>query len=213
MGFDGLIRKLYDISEWITRLMYVNLLWILFTLAGLGAAGFFPSTAAMFTVTRKWVVGEREVPVVKTFWAAYKQNFIQSNLIGYLFIIIGLILYVDLRFFQTSEQFIFQSFSFIILFLLIIYFICILYMFPVFVHFKFKTLAYVKYSFIIAAGRPLLTIFMVAGTVLLLILLKYLPILVLFIGGGLMSYVMMWIAVRAFPKEQIQMGSQNSQKV
>ena len=82
MAIDGFLRKIYDISAWITRLMYVNLLWILFMLAGLIVMGVFPSTTAMFSVTRKWILGETDTPVFHTFWKAYKQNFLQSNLVG-----------------------------------------------------------------------------------------------------------------------------------
>jgi uncharacterized membrane protein YesL len=204
MIVNGALRKLYELSEWITKMMYVNLLWILFTLMGVVIFGFFPATVAMFTVVREWLIGEKDIPVFKTFWGAYKQNFIQANLVGFILIVIGLILYVDLRFFQTSEQFILQLFSFLIFFALLIYFALLLYVFPVYVHFNFKTFEYIKYSFVMAIGRPLVTIMMIVGSALVLILLKYVPILLFFLGGGLMSFILMWIALKSFPTEKLQ---------
>ena len=111
---------------------------------------------------------------------------------------------MDLRFSQSSQLFVFQSISFLFLFLLFIYFAVCLYIFPVFVHFNFKTVEYIKYSFAITIGKPLVTIQMIVGCAIVLILLNYLPILVLFIGGGLMSYILMWIAAKSFPKLKIQ---------
>lgn len=204
MLLDGILQKIYDLSEWITKFMFVNLLWIVFTIAGLAAAGFFPATAAMFSVTREWVVmGKGDCPVFNTFWQAYKKHFVQSNLLGYLLLVTGLFLYVDLRFAQTSGNLIFQSLSFLFLFLFLIYFAVMLYIFPVFVHFKYKTIEYIKYSFVLAVGRPILTIMMIVASILVLTLLKYVPVLVIFVGGSIMSYILMWIAAKAFPKERL----------
>lgn len=39
-----IMRGLYTVTEWIYRFAIVNLLWILFTIAGLVIFGFFPAT-------------------------------------------------------------------------------------------------------------------------------------------------------------------------
>lgn len=203
MRIEGLVWKAYFACVWIMRLVCLNLLWLLFILAGLAVLGFFPATAAMFAVTRKWVMGETDIPIFKTFWKNYKIDFVQTNLIGYGLLLIGAFLYVDLRFSQTAQQFVFQSFSFIFIILLFIYFIVLLYIFPVFVHFQFKTFAYIKQSFIIAVGRPIQSIMMFAGCVIVYFILRTIPIIVPFFSGSLMSIVIMWIAFRSFPKEEV----------
>ncbi|BDG36084.1 DUF624 domain-containing protein [Saccharococcus caldoxylosilyticus] len=48
--------KLYRVCEWITRLACINILWMLFTLAGLIVFGIAPATVALFTIVRKWLV-------------------------------------------------------------------------------------------------------------------------------------------------------------
>ncbi|MFD1735443.1 YesL family protein [Bacillus salitolerans] len=199
MGVEGLIRKLYEVAEFVTRLMFINLLWILFILVGFGIAGFFPSTAAMFTVIREWLNGKEDTPLFNMFWGNYKRYFLQANYIGFLLLILGLILYIDLRFFQSSDQLLFQLLSFLFFFLLIVYFATLLYIFPVFVHFDYKTIDYIKHSFIMALGRPLTTLVMIIGSILILIVLYYFHILILFIGGAFMSYVLIWIAQKSFP--------------
>lgn len=46
-----------------------------FTLLGLGVFGIMPATAALFAVMRKWIQGQDNVPVLKTFWQEYKGEF------------------------------------------------------------------------------------------------------------------------------------------
>ncbi|WP_421102885.1 DUF624 domain-containing protein [Sporosarcina psychrophila] len=53
----------YNVFEWITRLAYIYLLWILFSLAGGMISGFFPATIAMFAISREWLKGISEIPI------------------------------------------------------------------------------------------------------------------------------------------------------
>jgi uncharacterized membrane protein YesL len=88
----------YTASQWLTRIVCVNLLWLFFSVVGLLLLGFFPATASMFAVLRKWLMGDTDIQVFKSFWGFYKKDFIKTNMIGYFVVIIGLILYMDYRF-------------------------------------------------------------------------------------------------------------------
>lgn len=70
---NGFIDGYYRFAVWITRFAYLNLLWIAFSLVGLGVVGFFPATAAMFAVVRKWVHGEKDIPVFQVFGKTIKR--------------------------------------------------------------------------------------------------------------------------------------------
>ena len=203
---EGFVWKIYEASSWVMRLIYLNLLWLFFIIIGLGIFGFFPATAAMFAVTRKWVQGEKEVPLFKTFLESIKSSFIQINVVGYCLIILGLFLYIDLRFFQSSEHILLSFLAFFILFAFLVYFTILLYIFPVFVHFKIGTLSYIKYCFIIAVGRPLQTIMMIVGSFLVYMVFSMVPALLLFFSGSLSSIVLTWVAMKSFPKEEIKRG-------
>nr|WP_052044317.1 DUF624 domain-containing protein [Alkalihalobacillus alcalophilus] len=65
---------LYTISDWIMRLAYINLLWLLFMIIGLFIVGFMPATVAMFTVIRMLLMKEESVPIFKTFLTFLKRN-------------------------------------------------------------------------------------------------------------------------------------------
>src|SRR5690625_7635570 len=86
---EGFALKYYRFTVWVVRLVYVNLLWILFTVIGLGVLGIMPATAAMFAVVRKWLRGEDDFPIFTTYKDAYKEEFLKANLLGYILAIIG----------------------------------------------------------------------------------------------------------------------------
>lgn len=103
MEFKGAMGGLYRITEWISRIAFSNILWALcsvpFLFAGvmkmimLGSeAGgpneqitlnwvlgvlapftVFPATAALFTVVRKWVMGNTDVSTFRTFFRGTKR--------------------------------------------------------------------------------------------------------------------------------------------
>ncbi|MFA9556724.1 DUF624 domain-containing protein [Evansella sp. AB-rgal1] len=62
MDNKGLIGNLYRVSEWLIRLAYINILWMLFTIVGLIILGIAPATATVFTIIRKWFMETRIFP-------------------------------------------------------------------------------------------------------------------------------------------------------
>jgi len=199
----GLFGGIYRGSEWIMRLAYLNILWIAFTLVGLVVFGLFPATVSMFAVTRKWVMGDTEIPIFKTFWESYKTEFKQANIVGYIILIIGFFLYFDLRFAQSQENF-FGYFRYFFLGLILFYLVTTLYLFPVFTHYKLKTLAYIKHAFIFAIGRPLSSLIMIVSSVAVSYLMLFIPGLIPFYSGSVMSLIIMWAASLSFPKLMVE---------
>src|SRR5690625_7886567 len=93
-----LTGRFMKVCEVISRMAYVNLLWIFFTILGLGVLGIIPATVSLFTITRKWVMSEQDIPVFKTFWQTYRKEFIKSNMLGVILFEIVFLLYIDLAF-------------------------------------------------------------------------------------------------------------------
>src|SRR5699024_2683932 len=101
---DSFAMGAYRFSVWLTRLAYLNLLWIAFTIIGLGIFGFMPATTAMFAIARKWLHGEVDIPITKTFWQQYKASFFQTNILGLLLGGVGYLLVVEFRILQVQEM-------------------------------------------------------------------------------------------------------------
>src|SRR5699024_12584459 len=128
---NGAFKWIFDMGNWLFKLMYLHVLWVAFTLLGVIFLGFFPATAGVYTVTRKWVEGDPDVPIFRTFFDVYKSIFVQINVLGYVIAFFGAFLTYD---FIISKQLI-ESFiihDFLLLFSVIFIF-ALFYLFQVFV--------------------------------------------------------------------------------
>lgn len=199
---NGLTGKLYEACEWIMKLAYVNILWVCFSLLGIIVLGFFPATAAMFAVVRKWVMKETDIAVFKTFWSVYKKEFVSSNVLGFIVFVIGYVLYIDLQYFPDSSSALSQFIYFPLLIVFFVYLLMLLYVFPIFVHYDIKVLQVIKNASLIVVMNPLSNIIMVAGSAVVYYVMTSLPGLIPFFGGSALSFVTMWCSYRAFAKVQ-----------
>jgi uncharacterized membrane protein YesL len=203
--------RIYRICEWITKLAYVNILWGLFTLVGAIIFGIAPATVAMFTVVRKWILfSDHDVPVFKTFFNTYKKEFLRANKIGLFIGLASYILYIDFLYIVNIGEAFQLIFSFFLFVILVFYFITLLYIFPVYVHYELRFFQYIKYSFFIGMANPHMTFIMFLCLGLLTILFIYIPGLIPFFGISSFSVVLMWCALKGFRKIEEKQNAMNS---
>src|SRR5699024_8786634 len=86
---NGAFKWIFDMGNWLFKLMYLHVLWVAFTLLGAIVLGFFPATAGVSTVTRKWVEGHRDVPGIRTVFDAYKSICVPINGLRYVMACVG----------------------------------------------------------------------------------------------------------------------------
>lgn len=202
---QGLAAGYYKFAVHITRLAYLNLLWVVFTLLGVIIFGFMPATAAMFSVTRKWVMGEPETPIFKTFWKTYREEFFKLNVYG--IILMGsvylLIIEFNILFHQPSVVYKLASFGIVAIFIL--YAIVLTYFFPIYVHFNLsKATDYVKWPFVIGVVHPILTFILIVGiSVLLYAIWFVIPGLLFFFAGSVVAYIITFGAAATFDKYEV----------
>jgi uncharacterized membrane protein YesL len=196
--------KLYTICEWIMKLASVNLLWIMFTASGLFLFGFMPATVALFTIVRKWFRKETEVPIWKTYLSVYKSEFIKSNTFGFVFIVAGIILYVDYYLILNLGGFIRIVSISILLLITCIYAITLLFFFPVYVHYQLRFIDYFKYSFFLGILNIHITLLIILGLAADIFLLLYIPGLLLFFSGISAACILMSSSILLFQRLQKQ---------
>lgn len=198
---DGIVKGYYKFALWITRFAYINFLWVLFTLLGLGIFGLMPATAGLFAVVRKWVYKEDDIPILGTFWKTFRKEFIKINLLGWLLLFVGYLLITQLRilWIQGSMPYFIASFG--VIALGIVYMIVLLYTFPIFSHFEISIFENIRWSFIIGVVHIILTIFFVIVlSAIYYITLNTIPILLFIFGGSVTAYILMWGASKTFHK-------------
>lgn len=197
----GAARGYYLVAIWITRFAYLNLLWVLFTVAGLLFFGIMPATVAMFAVVRKWQRGEDEIPVLTTFWKIYRQEFWKANSIGIILFLFGYLFSIQFQILGAQSALVYQmaQFSVVIVFALLA--LLILYLFPIYVHFELKTGQYLKWSLIIAIVHPILTVFLLVCISLAgYMIFQIFPAVLFFFGGSLTAYFITWGVSKTFAK-------------
>ncbi|GAA0307392.1 putative membrane protein YesL [Gracilibacillus halotolerans] len=195
---SGLLGKFYHFGETVLLLLYVNFLWICFTLLGGILFGIGPSTVAMFAVFRKWSMGEGDMPAFKTFWSVYRKEFVKANVLGIILLLFGYMLYVNFNFLSLTDI---SGESFIRVMLIIataVYVLMIIYIFPMFVHYENKIFGYFKNAVLLAIYSPIRTAYLIAACLTLYYLYFYFPVFIFFLGGSLTSLVIMYISYRTF---------------
>lgn len=186
--------------NWITRIALLNVLWIIFTIFGLGFLGVFPATVAVFTIARKWVTGETDIPVMRTFWKYYKKDFIQSNILGYLLSVVGYVLYLDFVFLTVSPSNMVYLLTIPFVIIAFIFILMLLYVFPAFVYYDMKLFQILKSSFFIMVLNPFQTLIMLIGCFALMVILWTFQSVAIFFGPAVLAMTITMPAQQAFQK-------------
>jgi uncharacterized membrane protein YesL len=98
-SFSARAYSFFDTLLWIACL---NLLWILFTLLGLGVLGAGPATAAAQIAVRKRAQGDA-APLLRSFGANYFRNFGRANVLALPVMAAAVALSMNWNYFSASE--------------------------------------------------------------------------------------------------------------
>ncbi|SFM43204.1 Uncharacterized membrane protein YesL [Gracilibacillus orientalis] len=200
---NGFISKFYFFGETVLLLLYVNFLWVCFTLLGAIVFGIGPSTVAMFTIFRRWSKGEEDIPAFKVFWQTFKKEFKRANGLGLLILLFTYMLYINFNFLQLDNEWMQQMIKNVLIIVSVVFGIMVAYIFPMYVHYDNKLYNYFKNAILITIYSPIRTIYLIAACLTLYYLYFTLPVFLFFLGGSLSSLVIMWISYRTFVRLEI----------
>ncbi|WP_219836061.1 YesL family protein [Paenibacillus sp. R14(2021)] len=231
MEMKGMMGGFYKISEWIMRLSVTNVLWIICSIPCLfalfpifviqepgQAVGYlilsgviapftlFPATAAMFGVARKWVMGEVDAPLLKTFFKNYKESYVQAMLGGILYAVLFVILIVDFRVYLVKLGSM-GIISYLFIALIVLAGVSLLNFFSMLVHYHMKTLQLLKNALLITIGRPLrslMTVILCGAVIGISISSAKLMFLLPFFTGSVVAAIAFWNFYGIYTKLQMQ---------
>ncbi|CAI9386914.1 hypothetical protein BACSP_01804 [Bacillus sp. T2.9-1] len=129
-------NKVMIVLDKIISIIYLNVLWIIGTILGLGVAGIFPATYALY-----YLLQDEELfndfpsfrKLAQTFFCAYKRKFLVINGIGVIYAVILYMLWIDFQLVKgmpVGTAFFYYPLMFFITYILA----TILYIFPVTVY-------------------------------------------------------------------------------
>ncbi|KKK39767.1 hypothetical protein WQ57_00245 [Mesobacillus campisalis] len=193
-------NRAYGATEWIAKFAYLNLLWIGFSLLGLVVLGFFPSTIAMFAIIRKWLKGETDIPIFRTFWTTYKAEWVRGNGLGLFMAAIGGMIVLNLVFIRNSGSAGISVIQIPLYLFMLAALMTMFYLFPVYVHYELKLVQMIKNSFLMMVISPLENLVMIAGVAAVIFVVRFLPGFGFFFGGSLSAAIIMAAAYVVFNK-------------
>ncbi|QKS72833.1 DUF624 domain-containing protein [Paenalkalicoccus suaedae] len=186
----------------IARFAYLNVLWLLGIVAGLGVVGFFPATQALLAISKRWVKNDYSFPVAKTFIKLYKQSIWRANATGFLILLVATILYVNYRVIQASGGLI--PFPVVIAFIILVLLVgsVSIMLFPLGTYAQDSLKTNVKTAIIFAFGRFHITMLTALITWCMLYMSLAIPTLFLFFSGSVGSFLIMWFIEQALHKSE-----------
>ena len=182
------------------KIAYVNLLWILFSLLGFIVLGVVPSSVALLTVVRKWIMEDVDIPLFKTFSSAYRKEFLKSNLFGLIFLIVYLILSVNFQYMMQVDGILQVVVGVALVINAILFFVTLVYFFPVYIHYQLRFIEYLKHSFLMGMINLHFVLLICVSLYVIYHLFIYIPA---FIGGFLpiiVGMILMPITLFTFKK-------------
>ena len=192
--------SLYIWLEWITRFAYLHLLWVLFTLAGAVILGIYPSTTAAFAIMRKWLHGESDLPVFKTFWINFRRDFWKSNHLGLYITIILFVILVDLFYITSMAESSFSWMSVPLLAGMLFFSFLLLYIFPVFVQFDQSVLMTIRTAFLLMLISPIQIVMLIICLLAIAVIVWFFPAIGFIFGISLYAFVSVWVAGYSFKR-------------
>ncbi|SHN22425.1 YesL family protein [Gracilibacillus kekensis] len=192
-------NSIYTLCTWFYRLAYVNVLWILFTILGLGIFGLFPATIAMLATLRQYI-NKKDVPVYSTFWKYYKDEFVKSNKLGAVIMLIAIILYINTQFIKTTDLSISEFMTVTSIIMSCFYFLVICYLLASYVEFDLNVKTHIKNSILIAMYNPLPSLYIIFGFAAVYYALTYISGLGFFFSVSILGLVVLSSAKLAYRK-------------
>lgn len=197
------VQSLDQMLRIILKAAWLNLLWLFFSLLGIVVAGIFPATVASLAIARKWIMKEEIQSIRKEFWQRYKMEFFKSNIIGWILTLFGGILWLNYHaIIQMGDALpIFVVFAYY--FVIIVYTITLVWIFPILCNYHNEVFAYFKQAFIIGITKLPQTLFMCMLIFVILYISLALPTMLLFFTISLISVSVMYVSRGVFTKLEL----------
>jgi uncharacterized membrane protein YesL len=193
-SFSAKAYSFFDTLLWIACL---NLLWIVFTLAGLGVFGVGPATAAAQILVRRRVRGEA-TPLFRSFAREYGRNFGRGNGLALPVMLAGAALALNWNYFARSGDLLSQLMAAGVFVAAIFLAAVACHLFPMFARYELPLPQYLLMSSRFALRHLAGTAILLFVTAAALFASQALPGLIPFFSVGAWLYVTGWLCDRFF---------------
>lgn len=200
---EQFVFSLDRLLRWIIKFFWLHVLIIGFSILGLFIAGLFPAIVAALSVSKKWL-DQEEFSIAKEFRKVYFQKFFKANLLGWVFALIGFVLYINYTVMVQMGDQLSVIVVFAYYFVIFVYMTVLAWAFPLYVHTKERLGTLIKNAFIMGVTFLPRTIGIFVGVFIILYISLSIPTMLLFFTGSLLALYIMFITHRVFEKIAIQ---------
>ncbi|CAM3229258.1 DUF624 domain-containing protein [Filibacter tadaridae] len=208
MDLQGWKGSLYRFVEFVTMLAVLQLMWVGLTILGLVVFGISPATAGLFVVMRARLQGQDDLrSLAKNYWATYKAEFVNSNKIGVILLVIGYFLILNLRIVLTLNGTSGLFMLTLLVMITILYSVMLMNIFQVFAHYNMPFTRYFSASLLLSISFPFQAIGSVMGLYVLYRLFMIVPGLLPFFGVSITVLFLTWMSSQIFKLKDASEGT------
>lgn len=182
--------------------MITNMLWIIGVLIGGVLLGIVPSTLTLFKRLRDKVFLEKEEITISKWWSDYKNFFWKPQLVGYVWMLVGYIIYLDYKIVLAGSGVLYTLLLILLSAIFIIYISSTFLLISIYVHYDFKVFNQVRLSILLSLIYPYYSVLFLAVLFVGLFSLNYFPVLFYLLGFSLFSLISTIIAFSFFSKAE-----------
>ncbi|MGP4041409.1 YesL family protein [Gracilibacillus sp. D59] len=195
---ENIFFRILDIFAYFVLL---NAIWIICCVPILTI---FPATTALFGVVRKWHSEGTDAGSIRLFFSLFRENFKRSFIIGVLWTIAGVILFVDWSILQqvefTGKIVVFA----LLIFSIMLFIFMTIYIFFVLVHYELSILQTLKNALFLSLGYFIHTLLLLVTIVGAITITIFAPIFIM-IFGSILAFSMYFIFHKLSIKVQQQL--------
>lgn len=194
------MKRFIGFAEWLWELLVLQGIWLLYILKGFILLGLFPSTTAVYAVVRTWIRKQTEESTVVLFRQYYKEHFRQANMLGWSFLVISAIIFINFMFIPMyGFDWLRVGMYGLLIFMSFIMLTLWVFLFPVLVHFEIKkstsyALVMVKTALMAPSGLILQLLFSGVYTMLV----YFLPPLIIVFGIIPLALIQMAVTLNIY---------------
>lgn len=189
---DTFIQGVFSGFHWFLRIVKLHVIWLVAVLSGFGIFSLFPAVTAAFGVASEWIKGNEDTSIAKLFLKEFRRHFWRSQAIGYLFLAVYAVLYIDIRLFLTfGPSVLLYAMLAILSVLLCMTALVNLHVYPLLLRKGGSVKGIIRTAFFRAMASLHWSLLSLAGTAAILILTVRYPAAAIFLTAGTL---VLWIA-------------------
>jgi uncharacterized membrane protein YesL len=193
--------RLYDAADEVVWAAKLNLLWLLFTLAGGVILGLGPATVAAYTLARRRALGE-SFQSWSAFVTAYRREFGRGSLLVLPLALMTMLLVVNYFYFASLGSAAGAAFRLVTFAAIVVVVVIAAYLLPMSVHYDLRTLSHFPKASLFAFTRPAASVLLLFVFTAIVYASATFPFLWLVITVGGWIQLDTWLCLRLFAENE-----------